>query len=94
MYAQTIRPVNLSLGAWKDTWNEWKDKYDDTFNPEQETPLKPAGTVTTTAPAKSEFMGIPSTWLLYGGLGAIGVAAAVILARKNKSGKPGKKSKK
>lgn len=86
---QIYSATPLRLGDWKDTWNDFKDKYNDTFNPDVETPLKPAGTAVAAPQATGgKFMGIPSTWLLYGGLAAIGVAAVVILAKK---GSPGKK---
>jgi hypothetical protein len=80
---QTYSVTPLRLGSWRDTWSELKDKYNETFNPDVETPLKPAGTALAPAQGvESKFMGIPSTWLLYGGLAAIGVAAVTVLAKK------------
>ena len=87
MFVSNFRGRSVSMGAWKDTWNDLKDKYNDTFNPDVPagtTAVKPA---TTTAPAQgSVFLGVPSSWLLWGGVAALGLGAAVAF-----SGKKGKK---
>lgn len=90
LFGQQFRGRQVSMGAWKDTWNEWKDKYNDTFNPDVPAGTVPVTGMTPAAPSQgSKFLGIPSSWLLWGGVAALGVGAAVAF-----SSKKGKKAKK
>jgi LPXTG-motif cell wall-anchored protein len=83
MQTQMVRLANL--GDWRDTWGDLRDKYNDTFNPDVPLVPKPAGTALPAAAAESKVFGIPSTWLLYGGLAAIAGAALFLVSNKKKS---------
>lgn len=80
LFTTNFAPMRMGVNL-RDLWSDARDRYNETFNPE----VKPAATTTTapkpaSAPADSgKVFGIPQNYLLWGGVTALGLAAAVAI---------------